>query len=459
MGINVDRSAEKTSVSEVFLEQRSVGHLFQSAFRGYSCIRFTKGVPIKRRDVVTLLRSLAYKNISHKPTEGRRYVRVMLNCGSWTSTQCILGVDVRAIDDVTEITMMEDRLRFRQCPDDAVLPFRLFPLGRAIVQDPDTVSFGGGHLVVELVAGGGNKDSLSILNSDQQFEQIRRKGPEDTMCYDTDPELCVLQVADRKTIRLPEALGGASVNVSYPRSSTMSGATDLKISFPSEASVPPAAVSYILNCVAFSPGTEKYKETSRTYLVRVSDGTNPQEGKIKVVVEARLPLLTHPAMVLECGLGASISPLQRVAVGAFFEGQTFLTSGYVAVQLQGALCEDIAGKGSGDALVVNLKAAGMRLEGQNLLQGPVPVGVLAACDARLFRVDFVAGGKTQKQQLLQLIQCVSFKAHTQLARDAMIEVDGGTDSTTDFSLKEIRITVAEEDLYRTNQLVVPVRVK
>eukprot|EP01062_Namystynia_karyoxenos_P077547 TRINITY_DN7834_c5_g1_i1.p1 TRINITY_DN7834_c5_g1~~TRINITY_DN7834_c5_g1_i1.p1 ORF type:complete len:2232 (+),score=652.91 TRINITY_DN7834_c5_g1_i1:984-6698(+) len=461
------------SVSEVCIDSRPVGHLFIDAARGSAVLRFGRGSShCKRRDICIFLRNLVYRN-GEKSEQLRKLVRITLNDDAWTSSQCLVSVEIQPVDDVTEILLRDDRLRYRQCSDDGVLPLCVAPLHRAKVYDIDTEFFDGGYLAVELAAGAGKGDALSLLTAEQQHEQIRRQKyllmtqhvESGRMQYAviTEPEAFVFEHADRKQIRLAN---GQLCTVTYPRSAGAQGASDLRIHFPKPQEegaglISRALVTYLLNCVAFAVTEPRYKDGVRSVQIRVSDGTNPQDGRAKMSIEVRQPLLPLPqsGLPVEVAPGSLTSALQKLTVGPFFSDVVHLTSGFLLVELGGGLCPDAGGR-NGDALVLALKAGGFRSEGSTILLGPHLMGTVAHSEARSVRIDFIPGSRLQRQQLQQLLLCVQYRAAAQQAREVAVDAEtegGAREGTTDWSRKELRVTIAEDSTPRTSQVTLPVR--
>eukprot|EP01062_Namystynia_karyoxenos_P080784 TRINITY_DN8757_c0_g2_i1.p1 TRINITY_DN8757_c0_g2~~TRINITY_DN8757_c0_g2_i1.p1 ORF type:complete len:2424 (+),score=561.69 TRINITY_DN8757_c0_g2_i1:104-7375(+) len=167
-----------SSVSEVFFDGHFLGVLAQSD----TALQITFVKPQKaekehqigKKEITQVLKSLAYANISKNPQDLNKVVRLTLSDGSPLSCIALAEVNVQPIDDPTEILLKNDRLRYRPCPDDEILPVCIAPLNEARVEDPDTEFFDGGYIWAEIVGGAVKGDMLSVLSLAQQKEQIAR---------------------------------------------------------------------------------------------------------------------------------------------------------------------------------------------------------------------------------------------------------------------------------------------
>eukprot|EP01065_Artemidia_motanka_P001896 TRINITY_DN10882_c0_g2_i3.p1 TRINITY_DN10882_c0_g2~~TRINITY_DN10882_c0_g2_i3.p1 ORF type:complete len:1972 (+),score=617.10 TRINITY_DN10882_c0_g2_i3:76-5916(+) len=311
----IDERTMQSSVSDVSTSgNKRVGTLTIQSGKLY--LKFGKK-GVSRKEVLMVLRALTYTNKSSKPDVLSKVLRVTLLDGGFVPSQALVTIDVQTVDDVTEIRMTNPRPRYRpgtllSC-DVGCWP--LAPLRRVCLADPDTEFFDGGWLVVELVGGGQKGDTLSFMSVDQQeraradsdlaVEQLslRRQGQRSSLglqpdvwdeavfdehlyLYDGGKKICTQDGLDVGTLEYTRGMfaGTNNVKVTFNRHSPKR--IDIRIA------------GYVLNCISFeaSVGTaaEKISPGQRTYAVRVSDGENPIEGKVKIFIDVLKPLVVVP---------------------------------------------------------------------------------------------------------------------------------------------------------------------
>lgn len=312
-----DRSPQPAQAYDLFLgasekplaEMKRVGNgVLYFKFRSEG-----KGEPVTRKHVQTVLRNLTYANNSSDPQVLKKVVRVTLSDTAPATSQCIVEINIQPVDDVTEIVLRSTKVRYTPLeanPHDPSGPFFLCPFGHARLEDADTDFFDGGHLSVQAVAGGAKGDQLGFVahppragaaagaqTSPTHGADARRHSAGQ---YCTGESFPLRVSGDGKKIFLPPgpdepaARDQQVASLEYT-SDKASGAIGLKVSFAKSAGqklISLNLASYMLNCITFANPSEpaKAKSSTRTYLLKISDGENPTEGRIKLQVDSVPPL-------------------------------------------------------------------------------------------------------------------------------------------------------------------------
>ena len=390
-----------TSCSELAVEGRVVGHIF--LYPGHLAIFFAKGVLMKKRDITILFRNITYQSTSPDPQICRKIVKVVLNDGSWSSSQAFVDIDLQKTNDIAEIIFKDERLRYRWCSDDSRLPMCIVPLHTGVIRDDDTACFSdGGSLTIELLAGGGKGDILMMLSEQQQVEQIQRQeaiNREQFPFFVDNAESFVFPFQeDDKVFKLSS---GAQCSLQYLKN--QSGSQDIKIIFGKDQPfVTMSDLSYILSCIAYmQSGADKYKEGIRSFQIKLTDASNPADGKEKFSIDVRLPLLSQPLNIyLEKGVSFPLCKLQLNCLELPF------TMGSVSVQL----LPSSTSLSAPDKLTLAMKDSGFRTEqnGTLLLQGPNVMGILIV-EPQLIKVTFTSSSKIKGNNIIAILKCIQLR--------------------------------------------------
>lgn len=249
----------------------------------------TKKDSITRKQVVTILRNLTFF-ATPNPTVTSKVVRVIFADEACASpSQVLVGIRLESVDDVTEIRMKSPK---KQCLQQAEINFPICPFGRSILADEDTEYFDGGCFVVQCIAGSSKGDYFSILPPWQQSKlPLQRQGqqidgfttPQFTNLVFTEERLFLLEGQEVGRVDITSRDGGVSeIRIFFgPRDPSSSP-------FPGR-NVPIALASYMMNSVLYGNAADKLRDTSRQFLLRISDALNPIEGKLKIQLDLQQP--------------------------------------------------------------------------------------------------------------------------------------------------------------------------
>ena len=403
----------RCTVSEVFCESKFIG--IMTACKEALQISFVRPAKaekekfVARKEISAILRAITYSNTSKDPQSLSKVLRVNVSDGSPLASQAIVEVQIQPVDDVTDILLKNDRLRYRPCDDDAAMPFLISPLGEADIYDPDTEYFDGGFISAEITSGASKGDSLGILTADQQRAQIaaapQMKQVYAAMCSRppprpvrtlTDPSQFVFDVAEEGK-KIVAVNGSFTCNVAYPLTKNCKDSHDVKVTFPMEAKQAASldVVMYILNCFTFgSTMKEKLREGARTVLLKVGDRHNPQHGKAKLTVDVRLPFLYQPHIPLSFVPGVVLPIAQKLSIN-HSDSLGLIVSGFCQMELIDGM--------EGDALMLNLREGGFTVKEGLLYCKNVFLAVYSASPTRI-RLEFNQNTKASGKHLLAVFK-------------------------------------------------------
>eukprot|EP01065_Artemidia_motanka_P010739 TRINITY_DN15749_c0_g1_i1.p1 TRINITY_DN15749_c0_g1~~TRINITY_DN15749_c0_g1_i1.p1 ORF type:complete len:2282 (+),score=694.24 TRINITY_DN15749_c0_g1_i1:67-6912(+) len=422
---------------------------------------------ITRKQVVTLLRNLTYSNSSGSPGSAKKVFRVCASDSPPGFSQCVVELSLQSVDNVTEIRLQQSRLKY--CPTDTVtkdgvtLPFVLCPYGSACLVDADTEHVDGGFVVLSVITGGAKGDTLGFMSVQQQRALFHEDPPH--AGHFCPGVLYLLRVADdlKRVYLLPSEEGGEETLVAtlhYLDDRTGGLMNGIKVTFakhPDRQIVPLSLASYCLNCITFSNGAEatRSKPTSRTYLIRVADSVNPQEGKAKLVVDGVLPLCIFlPQGVTSTEIAYDLSASEWVTVfdgrsklSVCFPGQDTakpppLTQGWVHVTIgsstessSNAAMPPSPAHGAPEALSLS-PASGFCVRDGGLYLGTpsTPVSFLCKVEAssQAYNLEFNWSSKINAKQVQTFLRSILFRATGSLPRRRAVRVrisDGGRPQT------------------------------
>ena len=430
LGSLIDERNTASSISEIYCDGKYIGIL--ASTRTALQLTFTRAAPtssqkqLGRKEVGMFMKALTYANTSRDPQELIKIIRVTLSDGSSTFSQSMLEVQVQPVDDVTEIVLRNDKLHYVPCSKDAIIPFLIAPLGEGHIEDPDTESFDGGYLLIEIVGGAAKGDTLGILSLTQQRHQLE----------------CLANVALRPTkafkkrsdksrgswakcltfgIESPEKYlfdshdgdkkivscdGMFSATVTYPQSKNTRDAHDIRISFPKRSLDPVITrdvVSYLLNCITYtSVMKERLREGMRTIQIRVSDGVNPQDGKIRIQLNVRLPFIHVGSSLPSSATPGTVSQIAPKLVVNHSDSLGFITTGFLQVEV----CKGFT---SGDTLVLSLKEGGFTLKENVIYLKSQLFGTITVNTSHKVRIEFQSSGKATQKSVVSLLRWVGLK--------------------------------------------------
>eukprot|EP01062_Namystynia_karyoxenos_P081338 TRINITY_DN891_c1_g2_i1.p1 TRINITY_DN891_c1_g2~~TRINITY_DN891_c1_g2_i1.p1 ORF type:complete len:2016 (+),score=696.18 TRINITY_DN891_c1_g2_i1:73-6120(+) len=376
------------TVSDVLADkQRHIGSMHSLGTALYIKLD-QKGV--QRRDVVSLLRAITYANKSSDPDVLEKVLRVSIKDGGQCATQAIVAVEVQSVDDITDIRLTDTKLRY--CNN----ALRIFSLGclplapvhRACLEDPDTEWFDGGGFAVEVTGGGQRGDNIGFMTLAQQESsradgeafaarmrqqrqdradgvgsspslspQAAPEGPPGTDIWDVPVFEGALELVDGKRV----VVQSTRMEVGTLEYYKQGPATNARVRFNSFQ--PPAIdirlASYVMNCFCYTNVAEKMTPGQRTYVLKIADGSNPVDGKIKISLDVVRPLvMVAPGQLKRsCQQGTSqeLNPFERPQVFIGGEGKgapEMVRKGFTEVALAGGCAEgDCFGFAPGTSIV------------------------------------------------------------------------------------------------------------
>ena len=290
---------------------------FQPVQRGVliQLLRDTKKDVLTRKHVVTLLRNLTFW--TPNPRVSNKTLRICFcDDPSHTPSQVLVNVDLESVDDVTEIRMKSPKKRVLLQAAPAVYP--LCPFGRCMLYDADTDFFDGGQFTIQCASGAPKGDVFSLVLPSRQREiPVQRLGiPAEGYLTQTYPDLTV----SMNTFFLGEKEVGRVEFISRD-----GGMIEVRLTFASDGTgqlVPTALASYMMNSVCYGNHSDRLKDMSRLFLLRVRDSKNPIDGKLKVPVELAAPTIAFQSdgsqfvsrVNVTPNAGAFVQPGSRIVV-------------------------------------------------------------------------------------------------------------------------------------------------
>eukprot|EP01065_Artemidia_motanka_P005072 TRINITY_DN1241_c10_g1_i1.p1 TRINITY_DN1241_c10_g1~~TRINITY_DN1241_c10_g1_i1.p1 ORF type:complete len:2343 (+),score=635.01 TRINITY_DN1241_c10_g1_i1:1039-7029(+) len=445
------------SVSDVFIDGRFVGILLLDGFKGRLSLHLAsseRGQPlVRRRDVTVLLRNLTYLSVAAKAAVPQKSVRVLASTSYFTAnaSSVSVGINIEAVDDLTEVLLRDEVVVYR-C---GAPPQCIAPLNQARLWDPDTVHFDGGHLTVELISGVEKGDELALLCREEQLKRVEFEGSDDdsdtggrrmsgslarglpfpgrrgsTVDYVIrKPQRFVFTPPGEGQRRLTMACG-AEMIVTYYRQGS-----GLKIAFPTalpgKEMVHIDCVTYLLNCVTFYTNTagggrrprpsqrkslparvgkepaQQAPQRQRLIQIRISDGSNPYEGKAKLTVDVVPPRLQLPvgqtSVPASAGVPFTLAPRVIVAEDRPSVVYTCVTA---EVHPSGIAELHWSIPAAQAQVLLDAQKALRKDPGGRVVSADGAVVVVAAQDSLdQLRFDFVQG-RISADQLCTLLRCV-----------------------------------------------------
>ena len=441
----IDKFNEKYQLSsEIFKDGKMLGTVV--AGKRQLLIRLASNAT--RKEVLLLLRSVVYKNKSQAPTELKKVVRVTLRDNSLTASQVVMRIQISEVDDVTQIVLQQNKAKYR--PGQALVQkldaFLITEYGRDSFDDPDTLFFDGGAFAVEVVAGGVKGDTISFLTFDQQNAMRNSHNLSSDVPVYNGPSL---RYADGQ-IFLPkenaesdsELLIG-TVEVSR---SQFPGVNNFKICFavhdPPIVSI--LLASYCMNCTTFACIGERLTSGHRALMLKVTDASNPEEGRSKTVINVCKPLLSLPIgsgvagggpavklpFVYEKGFtpGVMVNLLERITVNTV-EGRALsvMTAGFTRILIEPCY--------EGDELVL---PASLVVKDGYLKMNNESVGlVTTACDE--FKIEHT---NLSAKNLTYLLQQFQVKLSAESEENRVVKIFCADEFDVDPSLISITFNVS-----------------
>ncbi|KAJ9471752.1 hypothetical protein DIPPA_19320 [Diplonema papillatum] len=460
----IQEGKQYSSVSDVVCDGKVVGYLSMAPHAlQLTFARTTKAEKervIGRKELVTILKALTYSNISKDPQELGKILVVSVSDGSPLVSQAVIEIQVQPVDDVTEIVLRNDRVKYYPCETDDIRPLLIAPLSTAHIEDPDTNFFDGGFLSAELIAGASKGDHLGLLTLQQQVLQINElMQPKRSRTFRTKsfrrarmsftgelPTVDINTIADPEQYlfdfggnerRIVSLDGSFSASLTYPQTKNCREAHDVRIHFPKMDNpvIDKEVISFVLNCITFgSHMKERVREGSRTILIRVSDGVNPQEGKVKITIDVRAPFLFNPNLhPVDIVPGAVVAVAPKIVVSHSDAGG-FIVTGFVEIEI-------VEGFSPGDSLVVNLKEGGFSLKEGYIYSKASVICYLTVNTSEKLRLDFVQGSKATQKNLLSILRSVGFKFPSKTSGGDRVVLITGTSDRPD-RVNRVSVTLA-----------------
>ena len=385
------------------------------------------GKAVKRRDVIAVMRSITYSNISSAIDADAlvKYIRISACDAQHAVTESIIHVEIQEVDDVTDIVLTKPRRTYRLGSPEIERFGGLFPLvhlGTGWLADPDTLWFTGGSLTVELVAGHSKSDTLRFMSVDEQRSIRETAVPEANCPLKSFEDLPYLEVQGEELVDVDT--GVVVANVYFPKVASWSPSNNIRIEFTKVDKVVSIHVAgYCLNCVSYSTQlTEKNValNSQKMYHFAIDDGVNPETGKAKLKVDIHAPLLflTNADLKTPCVYFDEVTTVNHVAtlcpkttvnwVGGDKKGanRESILHGHLTVTIH-------TGKKDGDTIFLK----------KDYSQA---VGKLPANQDRL-HLEFSASSKMKTKQIQDLVRNIAIKTTSEGLRVVKIH---GTDATS-----------------------------
>eukprot|EP00659_Diplonema_papillatum_P006783 gene6783-10400_t len=413
---------------DVHLAGNNVGVLVTyAAANTWLCLIFNSRASVSKKEVLSLLRCITYANHASDFSILEKVVKVTLSDGQQCSTEAIVHIEVQEVDDVTEIIVKQPRIIYRQGFHDC-LP--LAPIGQAWLQDPDTAWFDGGHISCELAAGHSKSDILSFM---PVSEQKRSREALATSCH----EDFILNLADLPFLQYTpntdpaspsESPGDGTITfhetgvvvgyITFPKCSAQwAPSNNIRITFVKASETPTVSIliaTLVLNCITYTSSQEKSQMgSSRSYVLHIADGVNPQSGKAKITVDAYSPLLViaHPKqpvqfkyaedLPLRTNLDGLVILFPKTIVNWVTEkkGSPLVTAGSIVVQCT-------AGFQQGDAIVVKKETS---VKDGVLSVAKEPAGKMVSHTPDKVHIEITTVCRMRTKQVQELIRSFAFR--------------------------------------------------
>eukprot|EP01062_Namystynia_karyoxenos_P042233 TRINITY_DN3081_c0_g1_i3.p1 TRINITY_DN3081_c0_g1~~TRINITY_DN3081_c0_g1_i3.p1 ORF type:complete len:2137 (+),score=614.76 TRINITY_DN3081_c0_g1_i3:759-6413(+) len=388
-GIDERAGRGSITVSDIWVGSKYVGTLTVSHTQ--LLVRFAKGA--QRKEVQSIMRALAYSNCNSDPEVLNKVLRITLRDSTQFCTQSVYSITITPVDNVTDIRIGVPTVSYRPGMQSLhrIGAFPVAGVRTACLSDPDTSHFDGGALTVDFISGAVRGDTLWIMSPEQQemarldgdayaerVEALRAQasainisGPVITVLKDKDTfqldnmgtpihEVAAwqgtLEVVEsgpgaKKRIRSSDGIDVGTID--FVRSGAFSNVSALRISFAKHQ--PPKIhmqlAAYVMNCITFSTSAEKIQPGLRQVVFKLRDAANPQEGKGKVSIDVKRPLmapgagaclpgevLTRQVSVTAQGKAAQLLEQVRCTVGDGSKG-AHLTAGYTTITVLEGLQE------------------------------------------------------------------------------------------------------------------------
>ena len=429
----------------LLIDGRLVGTLEPQPEQAVLCIKLAKE-GVRRRDVLLLLRNVAYLNESFCPRTSERVVCFTANNGAMYQGSMLVSLEVHEVDNVTNLVIPDAPLQYRAVPDEEAAPFVVAPLNEAFIDDPDTDFFDKGYLSLELFSGGHKGDAFRLLTREQQLEQIHNAHhaapppsvrPSQPLVPITDPTACLFEIKQDRFVTLCSS-GKVIAHVTYPKEKGFNGGRSIHISFGKAAAAAAAGgitspsaggrqaqqqqqqqlqeglvtrevLTFLLNSVAFqSVGVEDLRGVKNPivsrFTVKVSDGVNPLEGKKRIEIRVLPPLLQLPGFSLaaQAKVGEAVPLWPKLTVA--LPKDMPVERGRVLVGVSEGSAE-----GELSFSAAALQATGVVARDNGLYQAGTLLAATPVLTALSIDIDFSFSAKCAAGQLVAILRAVQFK--------------------------------------------------
>eukprot|EP01065_Artemidia_motanka_P031852 TRINITY_DN3869_c0_g2_i1.p1 TRINITY_DN3869_c0_g2~~TRINITY_DN3869_c0_g2_i1.p1 ORF type:complete len:2354 (+),score=804.62 TRINITY_DN3869_c0_g2_i1:85-7062(+) len=380
--------------------------------------------PVLRKHVLTILKNLSYTNFSCDPQIVTKVFRITMCEQPPAYSQAIVKIQLHTVDDVTEILLESQRLRYMHQPD--AQPFCLCPYGKAKLFDPDTDFFDGGHVIVQDTAKGSKGERLGFLTPDEQAALLPEWSAKSAGPFCTGEVFKLRFSPDgRKVYRTAKGKGGVDVHVATVDLDKDKRTLRIDFAKPADSRVVPINLaSYLLNCVTYTNDSQdmRAKVSTKILQIRIADGENPTEGKTKLQVAVFPPAVVFSPWAFTMKLQPSSGELDEGVL--VFEGGKSklmvmvpdeqskpapLTQGYCLVSLSNPAPDDslsLRPDSQKEPLVVKAKESGSVQH--TVLLKEVPLARVDITQHSI-RVDFGSMGRMHGKHLQQMLRLVTFK--------------------------------------------------
>ena len=121
---------------------------------------------IRKKELLSLLRNLYYRNSSEDPDCLRKVIRVSVRDAFLALSQIVVEMPIQCINNKTEASLRSHELAYRKGSRDEEFGVHLFP--GATLFDPDSPEIVDGIISVEMVTGASPRDHLDVMRPERQ---------------------------------------------------------------------------------------------------------------------------------------------------------------------------------------------------------------------------------------------------------------------------------------------------
>eukprot|EP00759_Apiculatamorpha_spiralis_P012331 PhF_6_TR1939/c0_g1_i1/m.3052 len=385
---------------------------------------------IRRKDLIYLLRHIAFECTSDDPKCLRKVVLVTVSDGHYSRSHVAIEIVIQPVDDVTEVQRKKnDPVPYRQGSawdeTNGVIVF-----GDCTLHDPDSFEFYGGYLHAAIDGGGfGGFDLIQFLPKEVQLNDPNRKFIFEEQVEVSTPtsvtSKIILIAKQEETadgdapalVACHELVGSATYDASdkcFPfwrilfATNTASNVANININLATE----------VMRCITYKNVAPpmKLKAAARVFALLVNPGPPSQDGKFKLTVNVTPPLIYILDRAATVKFRQKQDPVPLFGKIQFTLADTFsFKAGFLRVELKDAdpadelINPEVFPMGSTSKKGYVITTKGYLMAGKDVV-----LGLLKTFDSHVFEMVFDASCKAcTMKTLIAFIRCFSFvnRAH------------------------------------------------